>query len=273
MTSEATSEATDASTKYVWKYVWEDVSYWCDAQDRDRRFCKCSGPSLEYAESIHTKRQDNVLHSQLLTRVRDTDVMLSDILAKYDPTIVADISIDGYDDKHDRYLYYMNHCRQETIHTDYFQFCLFSDILFHIFEMGMEFTHYADLLTEYIQNTYCYDPEKPYQNETCSFLHSYTYLQFINRCFPDFGKVCVGSSFGKPKYVTRASLSTFDGFPQVINSINFIVKCGLIDMKCLNLRQKFNFMINKIDEVTDQEYVVKCRLLEVRSALTNAIGE
>lgn len=274
MSSEAVEAKSDTSAT---THVWENVSYWIGAQyDRDYQFCSCSDPSLEYAESIHTKRQDNVLYHQLLRRVLPTDEMLSHILAKYDPTIVSDISVPysaDYDDKYDGYCYYMNHCRQESTSTDYFQFCLFGDILYHIFEQGMEFAHYADLLTEYIQTSYCYDPDKSYQNETCSFLHSYIWLEFINRCYPDFGTIYTMTASRETKCVTRASISTFDGFPHVINSINFVVKCGLLNMKCLDLRKTFNLMIEKIDKVTDPEYIVKCRLPELRSALSKAIGE
>lgn len=252
-------------------YVWQNKDYWTQTRDGKVYFsqfdrdCECSSTTID--ESIHTKHQDNELYYKLLPRLLDTDIKLKNILDKYDPSIVADISLADDDDynKHEIYKYYRNHCRQESSHDDYYEFCLFGDILYNIFHNSMVYDHYVDLLTNYITQSYNYTIDTPFGklNETCSFVSHLIYLEFSNICYDN------GIVVRKYPY----QIDTFDcSYIVIMNALNFVMKCNLIDVECFKLRRSFEKIIIILDKALTKDTDQTRRLVDMRTAFVNTLA-
>lgn len=226
------------------KFDWENESAWVInnslTDGRDLR------GATGFLESMHSKRQDNILAQKLLQLLTDRDDKLRSLIINYKPLAPWD------KDNDNEYSYYINYCRQEYVPDNFFGTTLFSDILYSIMYESIPYDHIIRELYDYVINSYMFGTPS---NDIQKFFSRYLYSTYdVWKYFTD---PC------RPWYA-----GTFEHlYCAIINFIKFVIKSGLVDIDYVSIKKNFDRILKDIDGVVDSEIIKMSKLEDIASAI------
>jgi hypothetical protein len=242
-------------------FDWEDKKMW--ERVRVGVYGYYASPSsiiesTSIEESIHTKKQDNILAKNLLPLLKDSDEKMLSIVRNYKP-------LAPWNHKNDNlYCYFVvRDVTNDPSPELFFESTLFSKIMELIICESVAYDHIISELYDYVIRSYKFGELNgdvtmfgKKNNDITDFFK--TYLRWQYKIWEYFSVLpCRG---GRYEYYLPI-------YNEIINFIKFVIKSGLVDLEPLSIRDSFNMILEDISKINDIDIINSSKLKEIESEI------